>query len=1116
MLTQESNYELLIRKLDEFIRKYYKNAWIRGAIYSAAILLVSFLLISVPEYYFYLGTTARTIIFYLFLLINTASISLLVAVPLLHYYRLGKIIDHETAARIIGEHFSEVSDKLINILQLHELSVKDHKQNILIEASINQKIELLRPVPFTRAIDFSKNRKYAKYAMIPLGIFLVILFSAPSIITESTRRLINHGIYFEKPAPFQYLIQNEKMEAVQGNDYVLSVKMAGTEIPQDIYLITDGQTYKLDKSSVIQFSYTFRNLQKNRRFRFMADGFYSKEYDLSVIAKPMVMRFDIQAEYPAYLGKKAERIENNGDITVPQGTQLRWTFYAENTDEILFDFSGNRESLSASGNQKFSTQRRAMKDAFYSLQAINRNAVNNDSVAYTLHVIPDLFPSISVTQKTDSVRSKLYYFMGSVKDDYGFSRLTFNYRKVTGETQTKLQSTNIPVSTGKNSDAFFYYWDLSSIQIAPGEQLEYYFEIWDNDGVNGSKPMRSETMMFIAPTDAEIRKQTEQNNTSLKDKMSEVVKQSEQLQREARKLNERLLDKKSLSFDEKKQVQQLVEKQKELEQAIQEISKQNQDNNIREQEYKNLDPSILEKKKQLEEMFNNVLDEKTKDLIRQLEKLLEQNNKEKTQDQLQQMQMDNKDLQKEMDRMLELFKQLEFDQKLQESIDKLDDLQKKQEELSKESQEKSADPKEMARKQNELNKELNELKKDMQDLEKKNQEMENPEDFENPDDEMDDIGKDMDKSEEDLNNNKKDKAAQSQKKAADKMKELSVKMRQKAAQGKEQELDLNMKALREILENLIKVSFDQERTMEELKKTMTADPRYLTLTQKQKALKDDLKMIEDSLYALSKKVMQIQTFVNKEIGQINKNMQRSIENLADRRTADATNRQQYVMTSVNNLAVMLSEVLQQMQDEMMQQKKGGKPGSKPGKKPGKNQGSSLSKMQDQLNKQIQQMKDGMQQPGGSGKGSKGQMSEQLAKMAAQQQAIRNALQQMENQMGKDGESGSSQELNKLKKEMEKTETDLYNRNITQETLNRQKEIMSRLLETEKAQREREYDNKREAQSGKDQNINYNIVFEEYKKMKLKELELLKTVPPALNPYYKDKVGQYFEQLNKQP
>jgi hypothetical protein len=368
----------------------------------------------------------------------------------------------------------------------------------------------------------------------------------------------------------------------------------------------------------------------------------------------------------------------------------------------------------------------------------------------------------------------------------------------------------------------------------------------------------------------------------------------------------------------------------------------------------------------------------------------------------------------------------------------------------------------------------------------------------------------LNKTNEELENNKTNKASESQKSAADKMKKLADKMKKQQEAGEAEELDLNMRALRQILDNLVQLSFAQEKILNDTKKTNINDPQYTGLAKAQRNLNEEMKMIEDSLFALSKKVLQIKSIVNKETGKASLNMLQSIAALEARNTGLASMRQQYAMTSINNLAVLLSEILDQMQKESQSKKQGGKPGAKPSKKPGgKGKGEGLSKMQSELNKQIEQLKNGMkpgQKPG------KGQMSQQMAQMAAQQQAIRNAMDQLSQQMDKNGQGGNGKEISQLKKEMEKTESDLYNKNINQQTINRQQEIMSRLLATEKAIKEREQDQAREAAQGKTQISPPNIKFEQFKKLKTAEIDLMRTVPPNFKPYYKEKTNAYFDQI----
>ena len=150
-----NNYQILIKKLDEFIRKYYKNKLLRGGIYSAGLLLASFIVFTSIEYFGQFSTTGRTILFYSFLSIIAYLLVNYVAIPLSKLYRFGKIINHDQAAEIIGNHFEEVKDKLINVLQLEHKA--EQNSGGLLLASIDQKSIELKPIPFSNAINLSEN-----------------------------------------------------------------------------------------------------------------------------------------------------------------------------------------------------------------------------------------------------------------------------------------------------------------------------------------------------------------------------------------------------------------------------------------------------------------------------------------------------------------------------------------------------------------------------------------------------------------------------------------------------------------------------------------------------------------------------------------------------------------------------------------------------------------------------------------------------------------------------------------------------------------------------------------------------------------------------------------------
>ena len=1186
-----SEQNILILKLDEFIRKYYKNQLIKGLLYTSGLLVAAFLFLVVAEYFAEFGTTTRTILFYSFLIASGFVLFKYIVIPVLKLNKLGSVISYDEAANIVGTHFNNINDKLLNTLQLQRNSGSILSPDLL-TASINQKMEELKPIPFTSAIDIGENKKYLKFALPPIALMLLVLAIKPSLITDGTKRMVFHQTYFEKAAPFQFAIDNNNLEAIQQQDYVLELKLKGNEIPNEVFILVDGVEHKMEKVDNVNYTYTFKNVQQNQDFVFTAAGFNSKSYELKVLPKPMLMKFDIQLSYPAYLNKKNETVSNIGDLQIPQGTKMQWVFHTKNTDQIFLNFRDTMVDISKSSEDEFSFSKRMMQSMPYSIKTMNHFLKQNpDSVNYTINVVPDQVPLIDVSEKTDSLNPKNIYFSGTIKDDYGFTRLTFKYTQYTQDSTGKAILKNGEQIMGVNkqqiTQPYYYFLDASRFELLPGDKIEYYFEVWDNDGVTGSKSAKTQTMLFKAPTIDEMNATTDKNNSEIKKDLEDGAKKAKDLQKEINDLSKKLTEKKQMGYEEKKKLEDILKKQNELKNKIEESKQENQLNNQQQQENQQMDESLLEKQKQLEQSFENIMTPEMKKLFDELNKLLDKLDKNQVQEKLEQLKLSNKDMEKELDRTLEAFKQMEVEQKLQQAIDKLDELKNKEDALKKETDEKSdvrneksekgnekpetsnkeqktdnkkpeTSSKELEKKQDDLNKQFEDLKKDLKEMQDKNAALEQPNEIPKTEEKQNEISKEMEKSSEQLNQNNKKKASQSQKEASDKMEEMKQQMQQAMEKMQKEEEEEDMQAVRQILENLLNLSFAQEDLMGQLSKLRSDNPQYLKITQTQKKLQDDSKIIEDSLLAISKRQPKISATVNREISAINMNMGKAVSELAERQQSNAQMRMQYSMTSINNLALLLNESLEDMQKQAKESKES-KPGNgsckKPGKgkkpssstKPGDGKPSmqSMKQMQQKLNEQLAELKKqleqgqkpggqkpgdkpgqkpGGQKPGGQGgmgqqggqkgmmPGQQGQgMSEQLAKMAAQQEALRRQMQQMMDKIKKDGGSNPGGNIADM---MEQTEIDIVNRQITQETMKRQQDIITKLLESEKAEREREQDEQRKSNEAKNQVLSNPTQFLEYKRLREKELELLNTVSPSLTPYYKQKVNEYFNSVNK--
>lgn len=1100
----------LVDKLDAFIRKYYKNQIIKGLLYSLGLILIFYLTAAILEYFGNFGSTARSVLFYGLLFASGAVTLYYIILPLTRLLRLGKTLSYPEASSIIGRHFENVKDKLLNALQLEEQSRST--QSDLLVASIDQKIAELKPVPFTDAVDFRENKRYLKIALPPFFVVLILLIAAPNVLTDSTNRIVRHSEAFEPVAPFQFVIENQNLESPTNEDFVLNLKLEGEQIPESVYLSANGQRVKMKKAEKFRHRHTFNALQDDVNFVLEAGGFRSEPFQIKALPSPVLLHFDVQLEYPAYTRQSAERFKNMGNITVPQGTQILWQFSTKDVDELQVWMDDEWQMPERSGSSRFDYSTRAMRDQRYALKATNKFVPERDSLPYRIQVVPDRYPSLEVEERADTATTKLKYFNGLIKDDYGFTRLTFNYRFVetTDSARSKeLVRQNLSVVTDQTQQQFFHYWNMGELGLSAGEVVEYFFEVWDNDGVNGAKSTRSKTKIHKAPTKEELSEQRDESGKKIKEDLEKSIKDARSLQEEIEELNRDLLERKEMTWQDQKKLEDLLKKQQELQNRVDQVKQENKRSNQKQEEFNKTDENILEKQQRLEELFEQIMTDEMREMFERLQELMEELDKDKIQEELNQMQWDNKDIEKELDRALEQFKQMEFEMKMEETLEKLDELAKEQEELSKESQDPDSDPDEIKDKQDELNEKFEKLREDLEDLKEKNEDLENPIDMDDTTEEEESIQEDMEKSSDQLEQQKKDQASESQQGAATKMKQMANKMASMMAAQQEEQAMEDMDALRKLLNNIIQLSFDQEDVMESLAGIDSRDPRYTDLAKDQRKIQDDAKMVEDSLFALSKRVEQLQSIVNREISAVNQNMDKAIENLTERRTPQVRTHQQYVMTSLNNLALLLDEALQQMQMQMANQMPGTGNCQKPGGSGSKPSPSSIKKMQDAMGKKIEQMEKMLgKNKGKSGSGSQGNMSKELAKMAAEQAAIRKEVERLSQELNKDG-SGSGKQLSELAKEMEEIEKDIVNKNITPETIRRQQDILIRLLESERAEREREQDERRESREASDYSLSNPGEFFEYNRRKQREIELLKTMPPALKPYYKNKVNEYF-------
>lgn len=1098
----KDSFQILLNKLDAFIKKYYVNKILKGLILTLSVYIAWYLIIVVAEYFGRFSSQFRTVLFLITAIVFLIIFSRMILLPVLNLFRIGKTINYKKASRIIGDHFPEIADKLQNTLELKEIADSDYEFSDVVIASINQRTENLSPIPFVSAINLRKNLKYFKY-LLPISLLMVIFFVIwPNIMTEATERIINFDKQYVPPAPFAIEVINDTMQVKKGKEFTLRASAKGEFSPDQLMINYAGNSYYMEKESNGIFIYKFKSLNNDIKFDLSALDVKSKEYKIQVLPAPIIIDFNVIVKAPAYTRIEEKEYKNSGDLSVPVGSEVLWSFNTSSLQSlsVIFDTIAIK---AVKNNNSFSVKRRILKSGMYSINVKNEHFSENTGVNYQLNVITDFYPSVRVKNIIDSTQLTIVFFNGFIDDDYGFSGLTFNC--IPGEKSDTLIKINVPFSRAVTSQDFYFAFDFSKLDVK-GRNISYYFEVADNDGVNGAKRSRTQIMEFIVPTADDLQRMTDKTNKDTENKIEEAKDVSSQLRKDIEQMQKKLLTEQMTSFERNQMMQQMLDNQSKLENLMSEIKKeQNSMQQFKEQFSKN--EELLKKQQEINDLMETIMDAEMQKLMDELKKLMDEFNKEEFFKLAEDIKFNSDEMEKQMDNTLELLKKTEVEERLKNTANKLDELSKEHEKLSEQTKNKELSNEELIKKQQEQEKEFDAIKEEHKETLDKNSELKKPMDLDDYKEEMDEISDTFEQSEQEMKEGKSSKASKSQKQNSDKMKEMSEQMSMDMEAESMEALEENMEDIRQVLENLVTFSFDQEDILIEQKGLSPRDPRYKEYIVKQKNASDNFKIIRDSLNAMAGRIPELGPLVDKEITNVHKNLEVIMREIGDNRRYLVESSQQLVMTSANNLALLLMELLEQMQQQMAMQMSGEgqcKNCSKPGKgKPG--QMRDLQKgMKEQMQSMIDMMKDGGKKPGGK-------QSEQMAKMLMQQEI----MQQMLNDMMNSGISPESAKiLNEINRMMDQSLSDIINGNITPTTLNRQEQILTRLLQAENSEREREIDNKRKSNEAKDYKLSNPDKAFKAKEKEIRFNELLQMSNLKLNSFYNNRYKEYLKKLSQ--
>jgi len=1096
-------------KLSFFYKKYYTNELIKGLILFFSLGALYLFVTLFIEYFLWLKPVARTILFLVFILVEVYLLFRFILKPILKLIGLQKGISLEQSSKIIGNHFPEVQDKLLNILQLKETS----NQSDLLLASIDQKAKELQPIQFAKAVNFKKNIPYLKYLLIPALIWIISLVSGTNNdLSNSFSRVVNYQAEYIPPAPFTFNLQTNSLQVIEGNSFIINVSTNGDVVPEEAKILYNNQEYFMQEKNKGVFFFTFTNVVEPIDFKFKSNKVESITHSLEVIKTPTIQNITVDLDYPNYTGKKDETIDNTGSILVPEGTNIKWLATTNQTDSVAFISNNKRDSFIKKDKNSFQYNLKAKKNIQYQISSSNKELQDFEKLSYNIKVVKDEFPSILIQSNIDSLERGDAQFAGQISDDYGISQLDVFYYNQDSPQQKK----KITLEKTKEKTQTFFYQFPDQLKLQEGIDYEIYFQVSDNDAVNGRKKAISKKFRYRQKTEDELAQELLQDQKNTIQNLEKSVQNKKQQKKELDEIQKEIQNKKDINWNDKKKVDEFIKRQKQYEQMM-----ERQTENLQEtlEEKKEENQTLQEKKQELQKRIEELKKlNKQKKLLDELQKMAKKLDKEELVKKAKQLAQENKQQERSLERILELTKRFYVEEKTMQIANKLDKLSKKQDSLDN-TKDKALE------KQKAINKEFDKISKELEELFKDNEKLKEPMDIPDLEEEEEETKEELSKSEENLSKQQKSQAKKNQKQASKKMKQMSQKMQQAMSDMQANSIDENIDDLRKILENLVTFSFKQEDLMKKFNEISVRHPDFGKELKKQNELKAYFEHVDDSLYVLSMRLPQLSTKIQTDLSNTHYNLDQSLENFSENRFNSGSSNQQYVMTSVNNLSDFLSDLLNNMQNSMNSSGKG-KGGGKPFSLPTLIQGQKG--VSEQMKKGMQKGKgkegdkkgkgdkegkkgSGDSKGNGSGEGNRDneKLNGELFKIYQQQSALRQQLQDAIKEGG-----GGNGDAKKVLKTMEQLENDILEKGFTQGTLQRMQQLEYELLKLDKAAFEQGKDKKRKSNTNNTSYQKKKLKELQFKKQFYNQIEILNRQSLPLRENFEKKVQKYFSKKKK--
>lgn len=968
----------------------------------------------------------------------------------------------EQLASLIGEKIPEIGDRILNAVQLSRIEPEKGISNSLHEAAIQAGADVIEEVPKSLLFPMSRIKGYLKKAAYGLGSLFILYLINFQDTNAAIGRLSQPEVKFEYPLPFELALQTDLNQVLAGDSLVIKGSISGRKISTvelTIQTRKDTNSYSLsvyDQMFEIPLDHVMNSMTAIARVSNQQpwepwDTIESKPLSIMVINRPLIQDLTVRIRPPGYTRLPAEiQTRDIMDINGMRGSWVSFEGLASKEIKSAILYSNNSSAIPVElDGQNFKTGFSLRQSDQIWFELTDHEGVTNlDPLVYPVYAIADVAPIIRVMVPGQDViigENMIIPIRLKLDDDFGFSRLELHYSiqhpdYLMEDTTVYTKRIELP-RKDQASVEFNFRWTLDDINLMPEDALKYWFVVWDNNTVDGPQMATSKEWLARLPSMDEMFEELADDNKQVKQEQEDVLEVVKEIREKVDELAMEVQKDPNLSWEQQQSASEAMEQVENLKDQLENISQQLDEMMQSAEEQNLMSDEVLDKYSELQQLMEQLITPELKDAMERLQDAMEQDNPREMEAALEDFQAAMEDFQKSVERTLEIFKQVEIEQKIDELNTRLNDLAERQETLNDEME--NGEANDAAQQEEKIAEDFNKAQELAEDLEQllNQQEDLSSQGVQDLQEQMnkEQISENLDQATSLMQQGQMSQAQSPAEQAEQSLQRLSEQASQMQSNLQQEMMAEVMSEFRSALLKTLRLSQAQEELEKPTSKTSRQSSLLREYADSQMGLMQGLQQLAGDLTDLGNKTFAVSPNMGRSMGMVQAQMQQAIEDLEARNPRKSSQSQGAARESLNKMARQLANSMESLQQS----------GESSGFSEYMQQLQQMAGQQQGLNQQTM-MQMGMGSPS---------MMQQLAR---QQLQLREALSKIENGMGSD--SRMLGDLGKIGEEMEAVAKELRSKRPTQKIHEQQERILSRLLDAQRSATQRDFSKKRKSET----------------------------------------------------